>query len=363
MPSRRVLRRHTLAVALTLGIGAAGFLPVPAAQASQAQTNPVAGYRWGIPGGSSDLLWSTYRSARGTTHTMLGRIVLHPRTAWYTSVTAAPNIASRIRDNITREQNGNPNVQVWLALFRLWPHNEGAKAQPLSSSDIAAYKRWMHNAARGIGSARTAVVLEPDMPVALTGWRPSVRVSMVRWSAQLLSRLPNTTVYIDGGSSDWLTVAGAARLLKQAGVGYVRGFALGITHRASTASEVSYGAKVAAALSRMGVAGKHFIVDTADNGHPYTYAQFFADHPYGDWENPPACSSRVHRDCNSLGIPPTTDVTNPAWHLPAGEQKALRRRVDAFMWVDRVWLNRNDTTFTVPYAVAIARSWPFAGAQ
>ena len=363
MPSRRRLRRYALSVAVTLSLGAGGLsavVPASAVPVRHARTNPVAGHPWGVPGGPSDALLSAYRSSRGTTHTMLGRFALHPRTAWYTSVTAAANIASRIRGNIAQEQAGNPNVQVWMALFRIWPHNEGAKAQPLTASDIAAYKQWMRNAANAIGSSRVAVVLEPDLPVALTGWKPSVRLGLVRWSARLLSGLPNTTVYIDGGSSDWLSVTGAAHLLEQAGVQYVRGFALGITHRASPASEVAYGAKVAAALGRNGAVGKHFVIDTADNGHPYTYAQFFADHPRGQWENPPACSARVHRGCNSLGIPPTTDVTRSSWHLPASEQRALRRRVDAFMWIDRSWLNKNDSAFTVSYAVAVARAWPFA---
>ena len=109
---------------------------------------------------------------------------------------------------------------------------------------------------------------------------------------------------------------------------------------------------MSAALARAGIAGKHVVIDTADNGHPYTYAQYFADHPGGTWENPPACTSRLHRDCNSLGIPPTTDVTSKAWRLPTNEQRRLRRNVDAFMWIDRSWLCRNDTTFAVPYAVA-----------
>jgi hypothetical protein len=365
MRSRHLPRCYAVSAALTLLVGTAGLVPgvapASAASVSHPRTNPVAGHPWGRPGGPSDGLWSAYKSARGTTHTMLGRFALHPRTSWYTSVTLARNIASRIRDGIAQEQNGNRNVEVWMALFRIWPHNEGAKYQPLTSADIAAYKQWMRNAARGIGRSRAAVVLEPDMPVALTGWRPSVRLGMVRWSARLLKSLPNTTVYLDGGSSDWLRVADAAHTLKQAGVQYTRGFALGITHRASAASEVAYGTKVSRALARIGVAGKHFVVDTADNGHPYTYAQFFADHPNGDWQNPPACSSRVHRDCNSLGIPPTTNVTSRYWHLPTSEQPDLRRRVDAFMWIDRSWLNKNDTSFTVPHAVAVARAWPFAG--
>jgi hypothetical protein len=294
---------------------------------------------------------------------MLGRFALHPRTSWFTSVTQPDNIAAHIRAGITEQQHGDPNVQVWLALFRIWPHNEGAKAQPLTSGDIAAYKQWMRNAANAIGSARVAVVLEPDLPVALTGWRPSVRLGLVRWSAQLLNRRPNTTVYIDGGSSDWLTVSGAAHLLKQAGVQYTRGFALSITHRTSPASEVSYGTKVSRALAQMGVAGRHFVVDTADDGHPYTYAQYVAHNPNAQWENPPACSARVHRLCNSLGIPPTTDVTSSAWHLPASERSELRQHVDAFMWIDRSWLKQNDTSFAVPYAVAVARTWPFAGGR
>ena len=49
-------------------------------------------------------------------------------------------------------------------------------------------------------------------------------------AAKLFSALPHTTVYIDAGAADWLSVGQAAWLLENAGVQYARGFSLDDTH-------------------------------------------------------------------------------------------------------------------------------------
>lgn len=326
-----------------------------------AYQNPVAAHPWGIYRGGSDGLWPAYERATGRAKKLLGRMALRPHVRWYTSFIGTRDIAGKIRTDIAQEQDGNRNVVVWMATFRLWPHSEGARMHPLSSADVTAYKAWVRHAARGIGSSRVALVLEPDLPVAVRSWKPAVRLGMVSYAAKVFGSLPNATVYLDGGSADWLTVRDDASMLVRAGIRYVHGFSVGSTHHPSAAAEIRYARQVAKRLAQVGYPGKHFVVDTSDNGHGYTYAQFFAAHPHGVYNDPPACQTASQRVCVSLGIPPTTDVTNPKWHLPSRLDTALRRRCDAFIWIARPWMGDNGHTFDRAKALNEARTSPYFG--
>ena len=53
---------------------------------------------------------------------------------------------------------------------------------------------------------------------------------MLRYGVDVLSKLPNATVYIEAGASDWESPARTAKLLRQVGVAKVRGFMLNVTH-------------------------------------------------------------------------------------------------------------------------------------
>ncbi len=89
------------------------------------------------------------------------------------------------------------------------------------------------------------------------------------YAARVLSANPHTTVYIDAGTFTWLSPAQAATLLIRNGIRYARGFSLNDTGYESTSDEDQYGAQIVAALAKQGVRGKHFIVDTVENGQPY----------------------------------------------------------------------------------------------
>jgi endoglucanase len=328
-------------------------------QTASAYRNPVAGYPWGINKGSQNPLWPTYARSTGSTRSLLGKIALRPRARWYSSYIPTSKIASKIHTDVTQEQGGNPRVQVWMALFRLWPNGESSYRKPMSQADMAAYKAWMRATARAIGSTRAAVVLEPDLAVAFNGWRPAVRFGLVRYAAQLLSKLPNTTVYLDASASDWLSVRDATSMLRSAGIHYAHGFALSITHHTSVASEIRYGHALVASLAKSGVRGKHFVVDTSDNGHPYTNTQFKKAHPGRNTNDPIACSAKNKRACVSLGIPPTTDVAAARWKLPAAVRSMAKREVDAYMWIGQPWLSDNTTEFSLPFVKDIVRSSPY----
>jgi hypothetical protein len=171
--------------------------------------------------------------------------------------------------------------------------------------------------------------------------------------------LPHTTIYLDGGAADWLTADRAAWMLKQAGIAHVRGFALSGTHYDSTGSNVVHGRQILSALAHRGIPGKHFVVDTSDNSHPFTYAQYYATHPPGPYGGAEACTTKSERRCVSLGIPPTTNVTAAAWHLSAKVKRIARRSCDAYVWYNRPWLKNGTAPFLLQRTLNIARTSPY----
>ncbi|MGY2873784.1 endoglucanase [Marmoricola sp. URHA0025 HA25] len=318
--------------------------------------NPLAGGTWGVYTGSADGVYPAYQRSTGTQRSLLAKIALRPRVRWFGGWMTAADASAKLRDYIRTTQAGDPDVLVQLAVFRLWPQGEGAKDKPLTAAAQDAYRRWIDAAAQAIGGARVAMVLEPDLPVALGGWQPQVREQLTAYAAHVFGQLPRTSVYIDASDSDWLSVPRAADLLLHSGIAEVRGFALGATHYSSTESNVAYGRQLVAALAAAGVPGRHFVVDTADNGRPFTWLQYRAAHPHGDFDNAQACRTTTQQRCDTLGIPPTTEV---ATYLPADLRPGAQASVDAYLWFGRPWLYRQSSPFLRARALRVARTTPY----
>jgi endoglucanase len=182
------------------------------------------------------------------------------------------------------------------------------------------YRRWIARFARGVGRARVIIAFDPDSVGTLKCLRPSARrarLNNMKSGIRILSRLPNATVYVEATASDWRPAREVARYLRYVGIHRVRGFMLNVTHQDFTARNVRYGQR----LSRM-VGGKHFIVNTSENGHgPVRYRRYISRRL---WR-----SVLVH--CNprraSLGHPPTTTVDHSGRPLPA--------KVDGYLWMNR----------------------------
>jgi len=318
--------------------------------------NPLAGGTWGVYTGSADGVFPAYQRATGTDKALLAKIALRPRVRWFGGWMTADTAAAKLRDYIRTTQAGDPDVLVQLAVFRLWPQGEGAKDKPLTLAAQDAYRHWVDLAAQAIGGARVALVLEPDLAVALGGWQPQVREQLTAYAAHVFGQLPRTAVYLDASDSDWLSVPRAADMLLHSGIADVRGFALGATHYSSTADNVAYGRDLVAALAAAGVPGRHFVVDTADNGRPFTWLQYRAAHPHGDFDNAKACRTTTQEQCDTLGIPPTTQVAD---YLPSALQPAARTSVDGYLWFGRPWLYRQSSPFLRSRALRIARTTPY----
>lgn len=366
MRTHHLGRLGTTVTALTACLVLAAGGPAPASAgatspatervAGRVSGNPLEAGPLGVYRGDADGIYPAYAKADGTRKRLLAKIALQPRVRWLGQWIPTRDIEAKVRSHIEGIQAGDPDVVVPMAVFRLWPRTEAAKHEPLRKKDRRSYRRWVDRAAAGIGSSRVVMVLEPDLPVALTGWRPGVRLKLARYAARTFGALPRATVYLDGSDSDWLTPERSAWMLRRAGIEYVRGFALGATHYAPLPDAVRYAAQVADRLAAAGLPGKRAVIDTADNARGFTWLQYWDAHPRGDFDNAETCRDRADRRCVTLGVPPTTDVAGLRTGLDPATRATAARTVDAYLWFGRPWLRRQASPFVMKRALQVART-------
>ena len=170
---------------------------------------------------------------------------------------------------------------------------------------------WFRDFARTVGDARVVIAYEPDSIGTidcLTPARRAARQRLLRYGVDVLSRLPNATIYLEATASDWKSATFTARMLRLLGIEKVRGFMLNATHYDWTSSNISYGQ----AVSRL-VGGKPFVVNTSHNGRgPVHYKDARTKRTVNVYCNP---------QMRGLGPNPTTTTR--------------QRRVDAFLYINR----------------------------
>jgi hypothetical protein len=174
-------------------------------------------------------------------------------------------------------------------------------------------RRWYSLFVHTVVPFRVVIVFEPDALGTLECLAPSrrpARLRLLRYGVNVLSTMPNATVYLDAGASDWEPASRTARQLRYLGIDKVRGFALNTTHYDWTDRSIRHGMKI----SRL-TGGKPFIVSTAFNGRGPVHVRARV---HG---KPRRLNVWCHPLRRGLGPLPTTDTGNP--------------RVDAFMWVGR----------------------------
>jgi endoglucanase len=302
-----------------------------------AGSNPIAHMTWAAP--RNDGPWSAYESAKGAKRTLLGRLAAQPRALWLGWWCSVGSVRAQAAQTVALAQNGNPNVLTEFATYELYPwavmQPDGFDQPDLKGSwNVRSDETWYRNMAAGIGSARALVVEQIDLPFARR--IPSTDPEQIdTYAAKVLSANAHTTVYIDIGTYTWLSPTQAATLLIRNGVVYARGFSLNDTGYESTSDEDVYGASIVAALAKQGVKGKHFIVDTVENGQPYLPRN--VGHGKGLNDTPRCHAGANKTPCQRLGIPPTTNVASPQWHLGAAASNDARRYVDGYVWSGQPW--------------------------
>ncbi len=299
--------KRSLALAALLACAAALTLSTPSATAQDA--NPLAGVRLFVDHDSPS--WHQWRAYRrtGQRHraALVWKIAREPKALWLGRFTR-PNFRHKVRRLIVaaRRQGAVPVFTVMRAESRgCGPGYTGG-----GPGEDARTRAWYRRLARAIGGARVVIAFEPDSLGTIdchARSRRDDRIQLLRYGVNALSRLPDATIYLEAGASDWEPARRTARQLRAIGIAKVRGFMLNATHYDWTRNNVRHGLDI----SRR-VGGKHFIINTAENGRGPIHYRAANGRRINVWCNP----SR-----RGLGIPPTTSTSNPM--------------VDAYLWVNR----------------------------
>jgi endoglucanase len=128
----------------------------------------------------------------------------------------------------------------------------------------AAYHRWIESLASGIGDYRVIVFLEMDSLITvgcLSHHGLAVRLHELHDAINILSQLPRAVIYLDAGAADAVPAKKTASMLRRAGVSEIQGFFVNSTHFDWTSASIKYGERISHLTG-----GKHFVVNTAENG-------------------------------------------------------------------------------------------------
>jgi endoglucanase len=250
---------------------------------------------WGIP-------WRHYQAARGKKKQLIGKIATHPQFKWFGRWDVRKYGAkSAISQYLDRVDCASPGTVPQIVSF----FHEGTGCHNGftggGAAEDARYRKILKGFAEGIGTHRVVIAFEPDSLGTIDCLIPSrrkARTKTLAYGIEQLSKVPNATVYVDAGAADWMAPAKAAKLLKKVGVRRVRGFMLNATHMVKDGPSIRYGKKIS---KRLG--GKHFIVNTSDNGRGPMYRRLPNGRRQTIWCNPPN---------SGLGKPATTDTGSPA---------------------------------------------------
>jgi endoglucanase len=245
----------------------------------------------------------------------LGLIAAQPWVERFGSF-SGPDVGMAVAHYLARASVQAPGTVPMLSTYRIVDGHCGHWADPPADQD--SYDNLISRFASGIGSYRAVLFLEMDSLITVGCLSPhgvAVRMHELNYAINVLTKLcPNLVIYLDAGAADAGTAAQTASLLRRAGVARIQGFFTNSTHFDWTSREILYGEQI----SRL-TGGKHFVVNTSDNGR-----------------GPLAPRDPVHQGnevlCNppgrGLGPLPTAATGYPnvdafAWILHPGESTGL----------------------------------------
>ncbi len=172
----------------------------------------------------------------------------------------AAQLASTVEKYLADAEATQPDTTVALSTYSLV---HGACESPKAIK--GRFENWVTQLAHGIGNFRVVLYLEEDSLMethCLSHGALETRLQELDYAVKQLSQDPHLLIYMDAGAPDgWISARRTAQYLKQAGIDQTAGFFVNATHNDWTTTDVHYGQEIARLTG-----GKHFIVQTDDNG-------------------------------------------------------------------------------------------------
>jgi endoglucanase len=280
--------------------------------------NPLAGLQFLV--NKRHPSWRSYRrfkrKRRKWAAGMVWKVAKEPKFQWFGRWNRSPGKA--FRSYLERSRPWGPGRVPLIAVLRHQGRTCGPRYDGGGPREDARTRRWYRRLAKGIRDERVVIAFEPDSlgtVDCLARHRRFARLKLLRYGVDVLSQLPNATIYLEGGASDWEPAHRTAWQLRYIGIHKVRGFMLNVTHYDWTSSNIRHGLEIS---RRTG--GKHFVISTAFNGRGPVH---YRDRRKGKIR-------RINVWCHPLrrGLGPTPTT---ATHRPDV--------VDAYLWIGRPGLS------------------------
>jgi endoglucanase len=208
--------------------------------------------------------WAKWKRAGETDKAnTIWKLAREPRFRWFGKFTA-PRMQKKIRGYLDRVQCDQPGTVPLMVVMRHQGKGCSGTYRAGGEAEDRRTMSWYDDFVQAVGDARVVIAFEPDSlgtVDCLAYDRRKARLDVLRYGVNVLSRLPNATIYLEAGASDWEPAARTAKQLRYIGINKVRGFMLNVTHHDWTRANIQHGLEI----SRM-VGGKHFIINTSYNG-------------------------------------------------------------------------------------------------
>jgi endoglucanase len=282
---------------------------IPASASAQSDANPLEGLRFYVDRDSPSWeQWQSYRRSGQTRKAnLIWKIAREPRALWFGRFTR-PDFFQKVRRRIEPARAGGA-VPIFTVL-RAESTSCGPGYRAGGPAEDRRIRAWYDDLARAIGDDRVVIAFEPDSLGTLgclARSRRDDRLRVLRYGVDVLSKLPGAILYVEAGASDWVSSWRMARKLRAVGVHKAQGFMLNATHYDWTRNNIRYGLDLSRRLG-----GKHFIINTAENGRGPVHYKAADGRVINVWCNP---------GLRGLGPAPTTDTAHP--------------KVDAYLWINR----------------------------
>lgn len=303
------MKQHPSQSVVPVGIDPRGVDPV--------LPNPLLGLTWFVdrmePAYGSWAHWK--RTGKTGDASTIWRLASQPRFRWFGRFTR-PRMQKKIRGFLDRVQCDQPGSVPQMVVMRHQGIGCGNDYDGGGPKEDARTRRWYDDFVEAVGAARVVIGFEPDSLGTIDCLGPryrGARLRLLRYGVDKLSQLPNATIYLEAGASDWEPAKRTAAQLRFIGIDKVRGFMLNVTHHDWTRNNIQHGLDI----SRR-VGGKPFIVNTSYNGRGPVHWKRWINRSKHLWKR---MNVWCHPGLRGLGPAPTTVTAHP--------------KVDAYVYINR----------------------------
>lgn len=279
--------------------------------------NPLLGQRFFLDRMEPAYLqWARWlRAGQSGKADTIWKLAREPRFRWFGKFTR-PRMQKKVRGYLDRVQCDQPGTVPLMAVMRHQGKGCNGTYRAGGEAEDRRTMEWYDDFVEAVGDARVVIAFEPDSlgtVDCLARDRRQDRLDVLRYGVDKLSQLPNATIYLEAGASDWEPAHRTAKQLRYIGIHKVRGFMLNVTHHDWTRNNIKHGLE----LSRM-VGGKHFIINTSYNGRGPLHYKKWINRSKNKWRR---INVWCHPGLRGMGPAPTTATSHPL--------------VDAYMYINR----------------------------